>query len=263
MSEIKVILLALAGICYICAAIVRWRGLARDQQAPRPIALLLGGLLAHVLATAMSFAVGGGGDFTFAALGSLLAALAMLVGTRFLSVHSPGLLLLPVGIMAVLVALFALVDSSRFGREADQRSLVFYVHIIFMSANLAAGLLASAAAGMFLVVSRQLKAASQRALRLPQLPPLAILCQRSLLLALAMLVGGMVSGAVAIDPESGFTALHPTVLLAVVTMIVIAILLFVHASERISHRSLCWGAMLTLILEALIVVSVMAVPAHG
>ena len=192
-ENLKIWLLGIAGLCYVLAAILRWRGLSHSAtKNKRPWALLGAGLLAHISATVISFAILGGADFAYSALGSLFAALAMLIGTRFLSVNSPGLLLLPVGIMALLVAIFGIIDSSHLGRSMDERSLVFYIHIIFMSANLAAVLLASAAAGMYLVVSQQLKTASERALQLPQLPPLGLLCERSLLVALALQIGGMV-----------------------------------------------------------------------
>ena len=196
-------------------------------------------------------------------MGSLLAALAMLIGTRFLSVNSPGLLLLPVGVMALLVAIFAMIDSSNLGRSMDQRSLVFYIHIIFMSANLAAALLAAAAAGMYLVVSRQLKAASERALRLPQLPPLGRLCERSLLVALTMLIGGMVSGAVAIGPESSFSALHPTILVGWSAMGIMTLLLILRASKRLTYRGLSWGTWVVLALNLVILTTLMTVAPHG
>ena len=156
-ENLKIGLLGIAGLCYVIAAVVRWYGLSKSNSHKRPWALLALGLCAHLSATVISFVTAGGADFAYSSMGSLLAALAMLIGTRFLSVNSPGLLLLPVGLMALLVAIFATIDSSNLGRSMDQRSLVFYVHIIFMSANLAAVLLASAAAGMYLVVSRQLK----------------------------------------------------------------------------------------------------------
>lgn len=263
LNEAKVWMLGLAGLCYVIAAIVRWRGLARDQRSPRPWTLLSLGLIAHLAATATSFIHAGGADFAYACLGSLLAALAMLIGTRFLSVNSPGLLLLPVGLMAILVTIFALIDRSHLGRSMDQRSLVFYVHIIFMSANLAAVLLASAAAGMYLVVSRQLKAASQRALRLPQLPPLGALCERSLLVALAMQIGGMVSGAVAIGPESSFTLAHPTIILAWVAIALITSLLLLRALKRLSYPGLSWGTALVLLIEAAVLTTLMTVTPHG
>ncbi|TVR07597.1 MAG: hypothetical protein EA401_14735 [Planctomycetota bacterium] len=263
MDQFKVWLLALAGLCYVIAAVLRWRALAQDAHAPRPWLLLATGITAHVCATIMAVASSGAADFTYAALGSLLAALAMLVGTRFMAVHTPGLLLLPVGIMACLVAVFAAVDRSYLSDDIEQRSLLFYVHIIFMSANLAAMLLASAAAGLYLAVSWQLKAASHRALRLPQLPPLAHLAQRSLLVALAMQLGGVVSGAVAIHPESDFSPWHPTVILACVAIIVMLFLLSVHALQRIGWRGLCWGIMVLLMVEVAALVTLMMVDAHG
>lgn len=262
-EQLKVYLLALAGLCYVIAAVVRWRSLAQDAHAPRPWALLTLGVTAHVIATVMAVVTSGAADFTYAALGSLLAALAMLVGTRFMAVHTPGLLLLPVGIMACLVAAFAAVDRSRLSDDIEQRSLLFYVHIIFMSANLAAMLLASAAAGLYLAVSWQLKAASHRALRLPQLPPLATLAQRSLLLALAMQLGGMVSGAVAIHPESNFSPWHPTVVLAGVAIVLMVALLALRAAQRLGWRGLCWGIMLLLAVEVAALVTLMVVDPHG
>ncbi|TVR39297.1 MAG: hypothetical protein EA402_14830 [Planctomycetota bacterium] len=263
LADIHVWLLGLAGLAYISAALIRWRDLARASNPKRPWGLLILGIVAHLASCLISFLFSGGADFAYASLGSLLAALAMLIGTRFMSLSSPGLLLLPVGVMAIVVAVFALIDRSHLGRNMDQRSLVFYVHIIFMAANMAAILLAAASAGMYLVVSRQLKAASNRALRLPQLPPLGALAQRSLLVALAMLLGGMVSGAVAIGPESHFSLFHPTIILAGLALLMVTIALLARASQRISDRGLCWATLAILGLEVAVVVTLMAVPPHG
>lgn len=264
LENLKIWLLGIGGLCYIIAAIVRWRGLSQSTtKNKRPWALLGTGLAAHICATVISFVISGGADFAYNALGSLFAALAMLIGTRFLSINSPGLLLLPVGIMALLVAIFGIIDSSNLGRSMDKRSWVFFIHIIFMSLNLAAVLLASAAAGMYLVVSKQLKKAPERALNLPQLPPLGILCERSLLVALAMQIGGMVSGAVAIGPDSTFTASHPTIVVGWLVMLVMALILILRALKRLSYRGLSWGTWAVLALTVIVLATLMTVDPHG
>ena len=187
----------------------------------------------------------------------------MLIGTRFLSVNSPGLLLLPVGIMALLVAIFGIIDSSHLGRSMDERSLVFYIHIIFMSANLAAVLLASAAAGMYLVVSRQLKTASERALQLPQLPPLGFSASDRCWSPSPCRLAAWFQVPWPLASKAPLALCTPTIVVGWLVMVVMALILTLRAAKRLSYRGLSWGTWAVLGLTAIVLGTLVMVDPHG
>jgi hypothetical protein len=261
----KVILLALAGAGYLAAALWRWRSLATTDRPPGRW-LLWSAVGFHALAVVLILSVNQHYDLAFAAGGSLGAALVALLLTRLQGPQTPGLLLAPVGLMALVVAGAALVDQPEPGLKTVDpagRSVVFFVHVVFMTANLAAALISGAAAALYLVASRQLKAPSPRALRLPGLPQSALIAERALAVALITLLGGVVAGGVAIGPDHAFTAFHPTVVLAVVSIVLMAAVIILRATRRLGARGLAWGILATLIVDVGIVVSLQVGTPHA
>lgn len=265
----KVILLALAGLGYIAGAFWRWRSLDQNEKSGlNPWALVTGAFVCHAVAAALAIGFTQHADLVFAVCGSIGAALIMLFSARLMGMKTPGLLLMPVGIVVLLVAIAAIIDRPLAHPENDtteltERSWSFGAHMVFMSANLAASLFCGASAALYLAASRQLKQANRRALRLPGLPLLLSATEKSLLISLAMLLGGFISGGVAIGPDSPFTILHPTVIIAFLTLLLMILTVVARASRRLPASGLAWMCLLILLLDALIVVVLMVVEPHG
>ncbi|MBA3685841.1 MAG: hypothetical protein H0W72_11465 [Planctomycetes bacterium] len=260
MHEIAIILLACAGIGYCVAAALRWRSL-RAEAAPVAMWPLGLALVLHSASVVISVVDGRFPDFTFAVLGVWAAIASLVFLARFLTVPSKWLLALPVGGMALLVVAGALAGRVPAPEGGGGRAIIT-VHLLFMAAHLAAAVLSGASAILYLLAVRQLKAASAGAFQLPNLPQLDHLFERSLVAATALLIGGLATGGAAIQYRDGFSLLHPTALLALVTMAVLIAALALRLADRLGRRGTACAAIGVLALNAASVFSVL-VDQHG
>jgi hypothetical protein len=78
-----------------------------------------------------------------------------------------------------------------------------------------------------------------------------------------MQIGGIVSGAVAIGPDSTFTATHPTIVVGWLMTAVMAAILITRACKRLSYRGLSWGTWAVLVLTVIVLATLMTVHPHG
>lgn len=249
------------------AARSRWRDLTRPEGGRVSVRLAWAGAVAQAAALVLVWLDGPHPDLAYAVLGVMGAALTILLLTRVLDLRTPGLLLTPVAILSLLTAAAVAADLV-LGRvdardPAQPRSLVGSVHILFMSAELAASLLAGAAGALYVVAEGQLKTLTPRALRLPGLPRLASLTERSLAVTAAMLLGGVLSGVVAGAVSQRFTLLHFTPLAAIATLLLAIIVLLLRGRRVLSARGLAWWALAVLAGNAAITTALLMGPPHG
>ncbi len=262
MHQLAIVLLAISGLGYCAAAASRWRGL-QSAGTPTRSALwpLWAALVLHSVSVALSVAEGRHTDFTFAALGVWAAIASLVFLARFLSVPSKWLLSLPVGGMALLVVVGALAGRNP-QPESGGGGAIITVHVLFMTAHLAAALLSGASAILYLLAVRQLKAASAGAFQLPNLPQLDHLFERSLIAATALLIGGLATGGAAMQYRRDFSLLHPAALLGLATMAVLIAVLALRLASRVGRRGTAYAAIAVLLLNAASMFSLL-VDHHG
>jgi hypothetical protein len=267
MHPVAILLCAAAGIVYCVAAIARWREVARSS-APGPVAAILVaiGLGLHSGALVTGLAAGREhADFAYGVLAVWAAVASVFFLRRFLTAPSKSLLLLPLGGMAVIVAMAGLWD----GREtpaplqpATGMPWIVAVHIGFMVLHLAAALVAGAAAGLFLVARVQLKRATVGSLKLPNLPSLERLCERALIAATAALIGGLATGGAAAQLVPEFRLLHPTVMLSLLNMSLLIAGLGLRLAHQLGGRGIASAAIACALITAVAIVSQVVGP-HG
>lgn len=262
MHLIAIILVAAAGICYVAAALLRWRqmGVSDERTSAHLIPLWLG-LALHSVSLVLSLMNPGQRDFAYGVLAVWAAVAGLFFVSRYLASPSRTILVLPVGGMALLVAMAELASPATTpGSEAT--SWITRVHVAFMALHLAVMLLGGAAGGMYLTAVRQLKSPSPRALRLPSLPLLERLTERSLVIATALLMGGLATGGAAMQMSRNISLAQPSIVLALMTMALLVLVLALRSTGRLNRRGVALGAVGAMLIAALGAVSQLVVT-HG
>ena len=190
------------------------------------------------------------------------AALHFALG--FLTAPTRVLLVLPIGCLALLLALAGTVRPGHAGEASTH--LIVILHSVCMALHLAVALVAGGAGGLYLIAVRQLKRASTRAFRLPPLPLLEQVTERALIIATALLMAGLATGGAAIsgagDGGRSVSLAHPSVVIAFVSLLLLALLLGLRLGGRINRRGVALVAVQTMVLAALSAAALQVV-AHG
>jgi hypothetical protein len=261
MHLLAVILVAAAGAAYCLAFFQRWRSLGRPgEDASRRSPMLWIGLALHAAAVAAACGDRDDRDFLYAVLGAWAGIAAALFASRFIAGPSRGLLALPVGCMALLVAMTALAVHPEHPPRGG--GAIAWLHAGFMTAYLGAVLAAGSTAALYLVAARQLKSASRRALKLPQLPGLERLTERALIVATAMLMAGVATGGAVMEQVPGSSLAQPTIAIALVNLVLLLVVLAAHAAGRLSRRGLARAAAWCMAMGAVELIS-LQVSRHG
>lgn len=256
-----VVLMALAGICYCLVAVRRWILLKLAHGVAGRPWLVWFGMALHSVALVLSLIDAEHPDFAHAVLGSWAALASLLFLSRFLASPNRWLLVLPVGGMALLLAVAGLAVRPKDPATGHMPPIVV-VHIIFMTLQLAASLLAGASAFVYLLAVKQLKAAQAGAFTLPHLPKLDHLFERSLVVATALLIGGLATGGAAMRLSGTFSLAHPASLLSLVNMGLLVLAWGLRLANRLGRRGLAWSAIASLAVGAIATVSLI-VNRHG
>jgi hypothetical protein len=245
------ILVALAGLCYCVAALLRWRQMAQaDDQRLAPI-LLYGGLSLHSVSLILSILSDGHETFAYGVLAVWAAVASILFASKYLAAPSRTILVLPVGGMALLVAMASLAGSKVRVVAPHDMLWITQIHAAFMAMHLAVILLAGSAGGMYLTASRQLKSSSPRALRLPRLPVLEKLTERALVIATALLLGGLATGGAAMQLARTINLAQPSIIFALLTMILLVLALALRAAGQLNRRGMALTAVFSMLIAAL------------
>jgi hypothetical protein len=257
-----IILVAAAGICYCLAALLRWRQMAvSDERRSAHLVPLWLGLGLHSVSLALSLATTGQRDFTYGVLAVWAAVAGLFFVSRYLASPSRMILVLPVGGMALLVAMAELAGPDGPTQSVEGLPWISKLHIGFMALHLAVVLLSGAVGGMYLIAARQLKSPSPRTLRLPNLPLLERLTERSLVVSTALLMGGLATGGAAMQIRNIDLA-QPSIVLALITMLILVLVLALRATNHLNRRGVAQGAVAAMLIAALGSVSQL-VGTHG
>jgi len=254
-----VLLVALAGACCMWSA-WRWWRLAGQvgSEAARPIWLYVG-VVALTLGLALSLADGTHPAFTHGVIG-VWACLGSLVFLRhYLTAPSRKLLLLPAGGMAILLAMAGLAPPADASTASGP---ILILHIVFMTLALTAHLVSAGSGLLYLLAVRSLKEGAVRALRMPALPNLDRLCERALVIATGLLLGGLATGGVAMRASETFRLSHPASILALIDMAVLVVALALRTTGHLGRRSMALTALVTALLLGLATASFIALR-HG
>jgi hypothetical protein len=264
MHAVALILLVLSGLCCAAAGILRWRLLDREEAEPRSSAsgFLWLGLLLLTGCLVASLIDGQHLRFLYGAVAAWATVACAVFLAGFLATPTPALLSLPVGGMALLVALLAGLETPA-GPLADELSWIKVVHVLFVASFSAALLLAAAAGGLYLIAARQLKAGTPRSLRLPNLPTLARVNEISLIVAVALLLGGVSTGGAAMRLRPEFTVLSPVPVMALLDLLLLTALLAGHSLRRLAARALASASLGMVLMLAATVVVLFVDQAHG
>jgi ABC-type uncharacterized transport system permease subunit len=257
-----IILVAAAGLCYVAAALVRWRQMAlSDERRSAHLIPLWLGLGLHSVSLVLSLINPGQRDFAYGVLAVWAAVAGLFFVSRYLASPSRTILVLPVGGMALLVAMAELA-SGEGTSSTDATPWITRVHVAFMALHLAVMLLSGAAGGMYLTAVRQLKSPSPRALRLPSLPLLERLTERSLVVGTALLMGGLATGGAAMQLSRSISLAQPSIVLALITMALLVLILALRSTGHLNRRGVALGAVWSMLIAALGAVSQLVVT-HG
>ena len=258
-------LVTLAGLCFCLAAIIRLRRLQSGHRSNGHgwIWPVWTGITFLTVGFVISLIEGQHERFRFGVMSSLAAIASLFFASRFLTLPSRGLLALPVGGMALLVAMSGLTETHRVAAqdpaiEPESMPFSLLVHIIIMCGHLAAMLFAGAVGGLYLVTSRKLKTSLDVALQLPSLSTLERLCEKSLIVATALLIGGLVTGGAAMLKTNSISLLSLPVLSAMLSMAVLVIILAARLTGKLNRSHLAIGSLFVLGLAALSIISVSA-----
>jgi hypothetical protein len=259
---LSIVLVALAGCCFCAAAALRWRLMGRvDAPQPKHIWPMWMGMTLLTASLVLSLCDQAEADYSYGVLGVWAGVASLLFVSRYLAVPSRGVLALPIGGMALLVAMAGLAGPGAHA-PAPGGHWISKVHALFMALQLAAIVLSGAAGGLYLVAARQLKSPTVRALRLPSLPLLERLTERSLVVATALLLVGLATGGAALQLARSISLAHPTILLSLATMAVLVATLALKAAGSINRRGVAVAAVAAMALAALGAVSQL-VSTHG
>lgn len=256
-----VVLIAFAGLCYCLVAGRRWLRLRLVQDVAGRSWLVWIGMVLHSAGLALSLIDAEHPDFAHAVLGSWAALASLLFLSRFLASPNRWLLVLPVGGMVLLLAMAGLAVRPRDPSAAHMPAIVV-IHILFMTGQIAASLLAGASAFVYLLAVKQLKAAHAAAFTLPNLPRLDHLFERSLVLATALLIGGLATGGAAMRLAGTFSLVHPAALLSLANMGLLVLAWSLRLANRLGRRALAMAAIASLAVAAIATVSLI-VNRHG
>ncbi len=264
MHPLAIVLVAVAGACYCLAGVMRWRALRNADDVAPPAWPLVLGLALHTISLVLALLATDQG-FSYGVLGLWAAVASLFFLRRYLARPSAWLLVLPIGAMALLVASTALARSAVAPAVPDDRvghHGILLAHLLFMSTHLAGVLVAAASGGLYLLAGRQLKSATPSAFKLPSLPLLEGVCERALVVATALLLGGLATGGALMRYDPSFRALHPSVLLAMATMTLLVATLGLRVLALVAQRGVAWGAILSLATTAGAMIS-LVIGRHG
>ena len=263
MHTLALICLVLAGVAYCASAVRWWAGLrtAAVQTAGPRVGWLLGiGFGSLTLALIAGLMAPGSHDVAYMVLGAWAAMSALHFAFGFLTAPTRSLLALPVGCLALLLALGGVFGAGT-ASEASTR-LIVILHSVAMSLHLGVALVAGGAGGLYLVAARQLKRATPMAFRLPPLPVLERTTEVTLVLATAALMVGIATGGAAIGDGHRINLSHPSVVIAFLSLALLAVLFALRLSGRIHRRGVALVAVQTMMLAVLSAVSLVVV-VHG
>lgn len=262
MHLLALVCLAVCGVAYCAAAVRRWSGLGAAPDLPLPpVGWLLGiGFAALTGALIASLLESGSHDFAYMVLGGWAATAALHFALGFLTAPTRVLLVLPIGCLALLLALAGTVRPGHAGESSTH--LIVILHSVCMALHLAVALVAGGAGGLYLIAVRQLKRASARAFRLPPLPLLEKVTERALVIATALLMAGLATGGAAIGGSRSVSLAHPSVVIAFVSLLLLALLLGLRIGGRINRRGVALVAVQTMVLAALSAAALQVVT-HG
>ena len=253
-----VILLGVAGCLFCVAAFVYWRRLTSSADGKDAVSMTIVGIAMTALSAALILSMidQSEREFTYAVLSTWAAVGAMLFIKRFLSMPSRSLLMVPMGAMALMIAVVSVMDPPA-AESAAKEALPFVtlIHIIFMSLFLVAALVAGAASMAYFIADRQLRSATERAFKLPSLPSLRSMTFVSLVIACAVLCAGLATGAAATTYVEAFNYAHPIVIISIVDVIILLILLFLEVTRGLGQRTLSIMAIIILLSAICSVVS--------
>ena len=258
--------MALAGLLS-CIAALRWwttLGIPVEERAPGSHGgTVWQGAAFAALTVSLGLSLGDPGhrDFAYGVLGLWAAVAGLLFATGWLTGPTRGLLALPVGCMAILLTMAGAATPVPAEAGVGSRAVIV-VHAACMAAHLAAALVAGGAGGLWLITSRLLKSAQPRALRLPTLPLLATLTERALVVAAALLMAGLAAGGAALQMSPQVRLLHPSILLALLSCLLLVVALALRLSDRLGRRGLAMTAVQVMVLAALGALALQVV-AHG
>ncbi len=257
--------LVCAGVAYCAAAVSRWLGLGAAAGVPGPrLGWLLGvGFAALTAGLVASLLESGPHDVAYAVLGCWATAAALHFALGFLTAPTRVLLILPVGCLALLLALAGLARGGETPVGASSLRAIVILHSVCMASHLAVALVAGGAGGLYLIAVRQLKRASARAFRLPPLPLLERVCERGLVIATALLMAGLATGGAAIGHGSNpINLTHPALVIAFLSLALLVLLFALRLAGRLNRRGLALVAVQTMALAILSALALQVV-AHG
>lgn len=256
------IALIIAGAAYCAAAVRRWSGLAAAVGTVVPgVGWLLGiGFGGLTLALVASLLESGAHDFAYAVLGVWSATAALHFALGFIAGPSRVLLALPVGCLAILLAMAGLARPD--AATAASAHAIVILHSVCMATHLAVALVAGGAGGLYLVEVRQLKRASPRAFRLPPLPLLEKITERSLIIATALLMAGLATGGAAIESSHAISLAHPSVVISFISLALLVTMFALRLANRIGRRGVAMVAAQTMVLAGLAAIGLQVV-SHG
>lgn len=246
---------------------MRWQLLAKaappdSKRFPVVFVMLWSGMMFLSLSLVAAFMDGGHISFAYAILTIWAAVASVFFMAGFLSIPTPGLLVLPVGALAVLIAIvggFALSDKG----ESDEYHWVTIVHMVFMTLSIGMVMAGSAAGGLYFLGSKQLKSVSPRALRLPSLSKLARLNERALIIGTGLLLGGMATGSIAMRFSEKIDLTSPAPILSGLTLVILTAVLGLHMKQRQPARVFAFASFLALLLMVIATVSMLVDFQHG
>lgn len=261
MHDAALILLILAGASFCLGGILRWRSLS-GAGGRREVGFLWLGMALLSVVVVVALLDGQHLRFLYAVLAVWAAVAATFFVTAFLAMPGPGLLVLPAGGLALLVAVIAGLEQPN-ADFADGVSWFTLVHVLFMASYSGVILIGGAAAGLYLMAARELKAASRRSLLLPRLPVLARIAYVALVVGCALLIGGVATGGAAMRLREGFSALSPVPILAVVNLIALSLALGAHALHGFGQRALARITIAMTLLMLSVLIALFLDAAHG
>jgi hypothetical protein len=268
MHDLALVLVALAGLLACAAAWLRWSALGRADDVPdhKPMTLAWSAFAALTASLVLSLVEAGHRDVSYFILAIWAAVAAVLFAGRFLAAPSRGLLLLPIGAIALLLAMAgAWRLGAGTGGEVTRLGgtpVIVWVHVLFMVSAMTVLTVAGAAGALCLLAARALKHDSRRGLRLPPLPQIERLTERVLVLGTAMLSAGIATGGAAIQLSTDFTLGNPTTVIGITNLGLLLFALALRAGGRLARRGLATAALYSLGLTVLGAVSLVLVQ-HG
>lgn len=263
MHALALIAAALAGIGFVAAALLRLRSRRDSEMEPVWLWPVWLGIALLTVALVLAFAEGEHRGFRFGVLVSWVGAASLFFIRRYLTLPSPSLLVLPIGAMALLVALAGLAErvageAPGYREEEGGMPLLLLLHIALMTLHLVAMVVAGGSGAVYLRTSRKLKTSAASALRLPSLATLEGLCERSLVVATALLIGGLVTGGAAMQIYRDFKLTSAPALSGMLSMAVLVVMLALRLRGRLGRRYLALGSLVVLGLALLSLGSVFA-----